>query len=70
MKVNQKTTLTTKLRFFSKTVCATLALLIFTSACKSQGQLEKAGEKVDNAIEDAGEAVEDAGDRVERETSK
>lgn len=58
------------LKFFSKITLASLALLALVSACNSQGNLEKAGEKADKVIEDAGEAVEDAGDKVEKETSR
>lgn len=34
------------------------------SGCE-KGPMEKAGEKVDDAVEEAGDAIEDAGDKIE-----
>ena len=43
-----------------------LALALATTACvEEKGPMEKAGEKVDDAVEEVGDSLEDAGDEVE-----
>ncbi|MGC2063118.1 MAG: hypothetical protein WA610_09070 [Thermodesulfovibrionales bacterium] len=50
-------------------VCG-LMLVFSLAACEKKGPVQKAGEKVDNAIEKAGEKVEKAGDKVKEKTEK
>ena len=38
-----------------------IGVVAMLGGCRKEGPLERAGEKVDDAIEKAGEAVEDAG---------
>jgi predicted small lipoprotein YifL len=46
-------------------------MLVFSlSACEKKGPVEKAGEKVDDAIEKAGDNVEKAGDKIKEKTEK
>ena len=50
-------------------VCG-LMLVFSLSACEKKGPVEKAGEKVDDAIEKAGDNVEKAGDKIKEKTEK
>jgi len=43
-------------------LCAAISLF----ACEDKGPMERAGEKVDEAIEEAGDKLEEAGDKAER----
>ncbi len=40
------------------------AILFALGGCENEGPMEKAGEKIDEAVEEAGEAVEEAADKV------
>jgi hypothetical protein len=46
-----------------KTLCLALLAAAFLVACEREGPLERAGEKVDNAVERAGDKIEDATER-------
>ena len=48
---------------------AVFALLLW-GCPEKKGPLEKAGEKIDNAVEDAGDKLEDAADEVEDAVDK
>ena len=48
---------------------AVFALLLW-GCPEKKGPLEKAGEKIDNAVEDAGDKIEDAADEVEDAVDK
>jgi predicted small lipoprotein YifL len=50
-------------------VCG-LILVFSLSSCEKKGPVEKAGEKVDDAIEKAGDNVEKAGDKIKEKTEK
>jgi len=50
-------------------VCG-LMLVFSLSSCEKKGPVEKAGEKVDDAIEKAGDNVEKAGDKIKEKTEK
>jgi len=43
-------------------VCAAISFF----ACEDKGPMERAGEKVDEAIEETGDKLEEAGDKAER----
>ena len=42
--------------------------LVFATACKEKGPMEKAGEKVDKAVEKTGDAVKEGADKVKDAT--
>ncbi len=50
-----------------------LMLMVLASAllaaCENEGPMEKAGEKIDEAVEKAGEQVEEAADKVKDATN-
>ena len=48
---------------------AVFALLLW-GCPEKKGPLEKAGEKIDNAVENAGDKIEDAADEVEDAVDK
>ncbi|MCF8143321.1 MAG: hypothetical protein K9N21_05315 [Deltaproteobacteria bacterium] len=52
---------------FKKILCILgLCAAISFFACEDKGPMERAGEKVDEAIEETGDKLEEAGDKAER----
>jgi hypothetical protein len=43
-----------------RTIILLLTVTVFCVACEEKGPMEKAGEKMDQAVQDAGNSVEDA----------
>ncbi len=55
------------MRLMSAGMLAT-AVTFGVAGCEEKGPMEKAGERMDDALEDAGDAIEDAGEKIEDKT--
>lgn len=52
---------------FKKVIFSLVLLVpvIGLAGCKQEGPMERAGEKVDQAVEDAGQAIKEAGENLD-----